>query len=187
MIQVQNGRFHLNWLGYGKGLYPSYPQLRPEFDKLWERFRGFLATEGLGEPRENQWEVTYLNHIPQVTLWKKPADLAKVFMGGILRTPNSGPSLDLDGLGCEWHYEILPRQGRLHVRMQHGRGRVSEEGKETDREIIQITMTARGPIKNYEQSGATLGEGLDLGRETIVRMFESMTSPEAQNYWGKKT
>ncbi len=67
MIQVQNGRLHLNWLG--RGQYPRYATIRPEFDQALAAFTAFVADEDLGEIRANQREITYVNQIPKGPLW----------------------------------------------------------------------------------------------------------------------
>lgn len=169
MIQVQNGRFHYNWLGQGGAEgYPRYEKVLPEFERFLAQFQAFLADRSLGEIKENQWEVTYINHIPKGTVWDSPADWPSVFRPGGL-TPEPSSKVQLETLSSACRYEIPPQQGRLHVRLQHG----SAQGTE----VLILTLTARGPIKNG------YGEGLDLGRETIVRAFKDMTSPEVHDYW----
>ncbi len=74
MIQVQNNRLHFNWLGAGGGTYPRYERVREEFSRVLGRFMAFVEEANVGELRPNQWEVTYLNHIPKGTTWTSPAD-----------------------------------------------------------------------------------------------------------------
>jgi uncharacterized protein (TIGR04255 family) len=182
MIQLQNGRFHLNWLGYMGDPYPSYSRLRPEFDRLWERFRSFVATVSLGEIVENQWEITYVDHIAKGTVWNGSEDWIKLLRG----VPFPGARIAkgrLESFGGEWHFEIEPHLGRVHIRIQHGRGTKPE--KDEPAEILVVTTTARGSIKNSRQAGLTLDAGLNLGREVVVKLFEAIFSEEAHNYWGK--
>ena len=74
MIQLQNTRFHFNWLGQAGRTYPRYEKVRTEFSDVYGRFLEFVRGEGLGELRPNQWEVTYLNHILKGTVWREPND-----------------------------------------------------------------------------------------------------------------
>ncbi|MBI3467594.1 MAG: TIGR04255 family protein [Planctomycetes bacterium] len=181
MIQVQNGRFHYNWLGKGGGQYPHYPNVRAAFDCQLAHFRSFLASSALGELRPNQWEVTYLNHIPKGTVWQTPADWPALLAG--LAAPSAGPaSTRLESAAGEWHYEIPPQLGRLHVQLVHGKGSETDDG-----ELLQLTLTARGPIS--EQTGPTdtwtqLSNGLDLGHRVIVLAFLDLTSDAAHEFWG---
>lgn len=178
MIQVQNGRFHYNWLGADGGKYPQYTEVRPGFDGVWGEFQRFLADESLGEIRPNQWEVTYVNHIPKGPLWESPADWARLFRSPTT-LPTSITSANLESFGGEWHYEIRPQLGRLHVQIQHAR-----LSSPTSPEVLRLTLTARGPIRETESERLSLDEGLNFGRSTVVRTFKELTSDEAHSYWG---
>ena len=177
MIQVQNGRFHFNWLG-GKGpQYPRYTTIRPDFDRYWSRFQDYLIEKELGKPSVNQWEITYVNHIPQGKLWASPGDWQR-----ILRIP--APSCVISGLSFErldgnWHYEIKPQKGRLHLTVQHVKSKAPEQA-----EVLRVTLTARGPVSSGSDVENSLDDGLSLGRETIVRTFCDLTTETAHKEWG---
>ncbi len=178
MIQVQNGRLHYNWVGANGGGYPRYHAVRPEFDGVLDAFRRFLAEESLGEIRPNQWEITYVNHVPKGSVWNDPADWARLFRSPIF-LPASAKVASLESFGGEWHYEIQPRRGRLHVQVQHAR--LATAGGP---EVLRLTLTARGPVQEGEEAGRGLDEGLNLGRATIVKAFKELTSDEAHCFWG---
>lgn len=174
MVQLQNGRFHYNWLGQAGGPYPHYEVIRPEFDKLHAFFQRFLADEGLAKLKPNQWEVTYLNHIQKGTVWTSPGDWSLLFRA--LPAPSAAaPSAILESFGGEWHFEIPPKRGRLHVKMNHGR-----KGKEDADEVLVLNLTARGPLSG----DASLADGLDVGRKSIVQAFANLTSEAAHKHWG---
>jgi uncharacterized protein (TIGR04255 family) len=176
MIQLQNGRLHYNWLGKDRSSYPRYKVLRPEFLSTLDRFAEFLRTEGLEEISLNQWEVTYVNHFPKGEEWKEPVDWTQVFRPPVGLSTVRGCSLD--SFGGEWHYEIPPFLGRLHVEIKHGR-----KGSAEGQEILLMTLTARGP---FDATGKTpITERLDLGHETIVSAFADLTSTDAQSHWGR--
>jgi uncharacterized protein (TIGR04255 family) len=174
MIQLQNGRLHYNWLRGNPqpagGSYPHYPEIRNEFNHLNERFLDFIKTKNLGEMKFNQWEVTYVNHLPKGSVWNTPADWSSLFcqLPGIRGSPNS--PVTLESLSSEWHFEIPPKRGRLHVHLRHG---LSDNV-----EVLILTLTARGPVRDGLQ------QGLNLGREVIVRTFKEITSESAHHYWG---
>lgn len=178
MIQVQNGRFHYNWLGHHGGPYPRYSVVRPEFDVSLELFKRFLKEVEAGELHPNQWETTYVNHIPKGSVWKVLSEWSNVveFLGEVSASQGS---VSLESLSGEWHFEIQPQRGRLHVQLKHVR-----EGSAENGEILRLTLTARGPIASRGSEGLTLDEGLNLGRETIVRTFKEITSKSAHEHWG---
>lgn len=172
MIQLQNGRLHYNWLKK-KTKYPSYDVVKPEFDKALGTFVRFADIEDLGPLEWDQWEVTYLNHILQGTVWNKPGDWATL-LAPLLGPAATVPTGSLENISATWRYEIGQQRGRLHVELQPG----SETGGER-RPILVLKLTARGPI----EEGRGLDEGLNLGHETIVKAFRALTSPSAHEYW----
>ena len=179
MLQVQNGRLHYNWLGKDGGEYPRYKNtIRPGFDKALATLKEFLAEESIGELKLNQWEVTYVNHLLKGTVWNEPADWAGLFPS--LAAPSAGTrAARLESFGGHWHYEIEPQRGRLHVELQHGRGASPDAP-----EMLEMKLTARGPIGAGEDEGLNVDQGLNLGHETIVTAFRDLTSPEAHKTWG---
>jgi uncharacterized protein (TIGR04255 family) len=181
MVQVQNGRFHYNWLGEGGGQYPKYHTVRPEFDRLYDLFTRYLSDESLGVPAEDQWEVTYVNHIPCGSVWNAVDEWTAVFRP-VATMPIRAGSARLTNLRGEWSYDIEPKMGRLHVRLQHGRRKVHDGP-----ELMIVTLTARGPLGTPESGAQTLTDGLNLGRETIVRAFYDLTTEKAHTYWGESS
>ena len=184
MIQVQNGRLHYNWLGHVGSEYPSYHKVRPEFDWALDLFRQFLANQPPREPQSepwelqpNQWEVTYVNHIPRGTVWEQPQDWTRLFPS-VAVLPAERPPVRLESLGGQWHYEIEPQRGRLHVNVSHGWRKKPDEC-----ELLVLNLTARGPVGSRGEDGLGLDEGLQLGHEIIVKAFRDLTSKRAQEYW----
>lgn len=178
MIQVQKSRFHYNWVGGHQGrTYPRYDDVRPEFDKAYDRFLKFLKKMGIGVVTPNQWEVTYVNHVPkEVGLWESPSEWNTLF-SDLPQLGDLGEIASLEGLQGEWHYEITPKKGRLHVQILSG----VQTGPSTEkRELLVMKLTARGAI----DGSIDLNNGLNLGRQTIVRAFSSLISSKARTHWG---
>lgn len=176
MIQIQSTRFICNWRKRGSD-YPSYETLRPEFDRRFDRFVRFTREAGLGEPKPNQWEMTYVNHIEKGTLWRQPEDWPNVLPD--FYAPLRGVcGQRFESFGGEWHLVIEPTRGRLHVAVQHAK--ISEPA---GTEVLVLQLTARGPID--EKKGWSLDAGLKLGHETIVSSFAAMTSESAHKHWGR--
>ena len=179
MIQVQDTRLHYNWIGKRGEDYKRYPKVRPKFDRVYELFREFLQSEKLDIPKENQWEVTYVNHIPRASGWNTPEDWPGLFIG----LPGPWGAMPLgevrpESVAGAWHFEIPPQRGRLHVDLKHVRTAVPEA-----KELMRLTLTARGAIGKSAEGETALSEGLDLGRRTIVRAFAGLTSTEAHRIW----
>ncbi len=179
MIQLQNGRLHFNWLGQPGREYPRYERVREGFVCALEHLSTFLAQEKLGDFRPNQWEVTYLNHIPQGTVWNTPDDWT--FFRPLALIPTIEGAIRGESFSGGWHFVIPDQIGRLHVEWQHAKKSEPEQ-----QEIIVLTFTARGPIEQSEDALQAVLAGVDLGRETIVRSFREFMNDTANNYWGLK-
>ena len=178
MIQVQNGRLHYNWIRRPNNDYLRYGKVRPKFDAVLEAFTGFLRKEGFEGLKPNQWEVTYVTHIPKGSVWRSPADWAELFVGFPTPSPNPG-DVQLESFAGAWHYVIPERRGRLHVDAKHARTQ-----DEAQMEVLRLTLTARGPVAaTSTEGGCRLSDGLDLGRRVIVEAFSEMFSAEALAYW----
>jgi len=182
MIQVQNGRLHFNWVGTGGGGYPRYASVRKGFVEVLDLFEKHIVDEKLGDFRPNQWEVTYVNHIAKGTVWNTPRDWN--FFSPLASLPRFEGVVDGESFQGEWHFVIPERRGRLHVQWQHG-----VKASPGLQEMIVLTLTARGPLGDEVVGGAAndrqkVLEGLDSGRETIVRFFRHAMSRSANEYWG---
>ncbi len=181
MIQVQNGRLHFNWLGQTGGEYPRFENVRREFTWVLQRFIEFVDREGLGDFRPNQWEVTYVNHIPRGTVWETAKDW------GFFQPLGSVPTIDGlvhgEDFTGEWSFVIREQRGRLHIRWQHG---LESDPEQEGQEFIRLTLTARGPVEENDDALQPVLAGLDLGRETIVWSFREFMTDEANKHWGLK-
>lgn len=172
MIQVQPTRFHFNWRRREHS-YPSYGTVVSEFEIHFAAFRRFADEAGFGPLLLNQWEITYLDRVPQGDLWQTPADWHRVFPGLFAPLPS------LDGVtsehfGGEWVFEIIPKFGRLHVSARH----VHDD----DGIALLIETTARGPL-GRTAGPAELRVGLDTGHRIAVDTFFQFASQEAIRTW----
>jgi uncharacterized protein (TIGR04255 family) len=179
MLQVQNGRLVYNWIGSEGKEYARYETIRRQFDSLRESFKVFLAEQGLRAMSPNQWEMTYINHLPKSTVWNTVSDWSKVFSFHAI-PPTEVNKCRLESVGGNWVYEIEPELGRLHMQLRHGK-----DPKGT--EILIFNLTARGPIKDAEGVDGNVDAGLNLGHEVIVNTFTELTSHEARSYWGQES
>lgn len=177
MVQLQNGRLHYNWLtGPEQASYPDYSTVREEFDRALNGFRSFLIREHLNPFSPDQWEITYVNHIPQGTVWNTPSDWVRV-LSALLGRTDQIKTTRFESCGGSWRFEITPQRGRLHVELSHGWTNDQES-----QQLLMLKLTARGPI---QRNGLSLDEGLNLGHDAIVQTFREITSRRAREYWGE--
>lgn len=177
MIQIQPTQFHYNRNRIG-GEYPRYKVVRAEFDRWFELFSRFVLDAKLGDITPNQWELTYIDGIPRGNLWDTPADWNQV-LPGLLSSPGFLGTHRLESFGGEWHFEILPQRGRVHVAVQLARvGDASEP-------VLLLQATARGPIG--KEGVATVEEGLEIGHRAALDLFVGTTSAKAHQAWGRSS
>ena len=179
MLQVQNGRLHFNWLGNVSTSYPRYETVRAGFVEALERFAAFVSQADVGRFQPNQWEVTYINQVPQGTVWNTPNEWT--FFSPLCGVPTIEGVIQGENFTGQWHFVIPEQRGRLHIEWQHA---LSAMPDQPEREVIQLTLTARGPLDSKSESIQPVLDGLNLGRETIVRSFSGLMTKEANDYWG---
>lgn len=176
LVQIQNTRFIYNWRKRTGG-YPSYGELLPEFDSHFAEFSRFVSDARLGELNLNQWEMTYVNHIPKGELWNVPEDWATI-LPRLYVPALAMPGIALETLAAEWSLNIHKNRGRLHVSLKHGR-----TGSPTGPEVLILQLTARGPIAQPMDPHGDL----ELAHEFIVRSFTEMTSETAHERWRRRS
>ena len=176
LIQVQRNRFIVNWRKIqGDEVYPRYVNdIRPRFQREWERFKGYVAAQQLGAVSVQQCEVTYINDIPQGQGWTTPADTARLFApwsGKVTEGFLSSPEM----LNIAGSFLMPEDQGRLHFIIQRAFRKTDES------QILQLRLTARGRPRSGDTAGVLAW--MDLGREWIVRGFTDLTTAEAHRLW----
>lgn len=177
MIQLQNGRMHLNWLGEDGGQYPRYASIRKEFAGILDQLLEFADEKKLGKLSPDHWEVTYVNHIPKGTVWESPSDWS--FFRPLGSAPTVEGVFQAESFSGEWHFVIPDERGRLHVHWQH-----AKQEKDEGAELIRLTLTARGAVSIGEDPKTGILAGIDLGRSTIVKAFQALMTDRASQAWG---
>jgi uncharacterized protein (TIGR04255 family) len=174
LVQVQDDRFHQNWRKLKeKDAYPRYQTLYPEFKKSWETFKSFVRESGLGTPSPDQYELTYVNQLPQGQGWTCLVDIGNIFKdfqckidGRFLPEPES----------VDWRriYRLGNEMGRVHVSLKTA---LTKEAKK----IMVFELTVRGFSKG------PMDEWFSLAHEWIVKGFADLTTDRIQKeLWHQK-
>ena len=176
MVQIQNGRLIVNWLKGEDNTYPRFSQTGEELRRVFELLKVFLEQNTLDQPRINQWEVTYVNHIPQGVLWKQAEDLKELFPSLLVTSKNTS-EYKLESIEANWRMLLPDNRGRLHVELNHG----WKDQNPSSEQVIVLQFTARGPVDI--EKNQTLESGLNIGHDSIVRTFTESTSAKAHQHW----
>lgn len=170
LLQLQRDRFLHNWRkGSEDREYPRFPAVFSRFSDAWDGWLDFCRGELEAEPAVNQYELTYVNHIPAGDGWETLADTGRIFRD--LTWAENHDFLPAPE-GLQWHSQFrMPNtSGRLHVKIHKGVRRSD------DKPILMCELTARGidPEKS-------MSEWFELGREWIVRGFADLTTDFAHD------
>ncbi len=177
LVQVQSTSFIQNWRKRDKNdPYLHYDELKPSFQRLWEKFCQFLHRHKVEPPTIQACEVTYVNHIDRGQGWKTFADLGNVVKGWSSATSSEFlPAPQTISMSLVYP---IGKQGHLNVLLQPG---IREsDGTET----IQLTLSAR--CRPVGSSAKDLAETFDLGREWVVRGFVDFTTEAMHSLWKPK-
>ena len=178
LLQVQHDRILHNWRKREAAQeYPRYEAIRARFERDLALFEEFLSSEGLGNLRPNQCEVTYINtidvpdddnvhqHLERVTpLWTGQLSEAHPYV-----TENA---------------TLQTRFLLRHDDQPFGRAFVVFTPAfmvASNRPVWRLEITVRGkPSHDSVQEAFKL---LDEGRDIVVRTFAGVTTPEMWRLW----
>jgi uncharacterized protein (TIGR04255 family) len=183
LAQVQPDRFVYNWRKVkGAGVYPRLNTVLPEFWRAFETFQEFLKDNALPDPAINQCELSYFNNIDvyeDETYEDAFSRVFRVWTGGIMPESLKNAYLEPDAGNFTRTYILRLSDdspvARIHVIGVAGM-------RQTDR-VIRLTFVFRGPWSGPAESA--LAEFMALGREAIVRLFDSMISDQMHAEWGR--
>jgi uncharacterized protein (TIGR04255 family) len=174
LLQFQSDRFVRNWRkNPGATEYPRYEALRDRFEKDFKILLEVLRSE----PKINQCELTYVNHIDLGNSGDlELSDVLAPFCG-----TNSDTFLSArEGSQVNMRYvmraeDVSKPIGRLHI--------AAEQIALPNKNLVTITLTSRGEPVGPGLAG--LLSFLDLARNWIVRGFTSVTTPKMHKHWGR--
>lgn len=180
IVQVQRDRFLHNWKKVEPDdEYPRYTHVIQMFRERLTAFDAFLAEEQLGTIEPLQYEMTYVNHIPQGHGWTCPANVGDVFPD-FIRQANTGRFLpEPDQLNWRTSFPLPMQQGRLHAVIRH-----VQPGSDSD-PILLFELTARGMPNDTTREA--MWSWFDLAHEWIVRGFTDLTSENVRKSVWRQT
>jgi uncharacterized protein (TIGR04255 family) len=177
IVQVQRDRFLHNWKKVdAEDEYPRYSNVIKKYKKRLESFDQFLAETGLGPIEPLQYEMTYVNHIPQGHGWNHLEDAGNVFPDFVRRSNSNRFLPEPDQVNWRTSFPLPGEQGRLHAVIRHVQ-------RPTDNKpMLLFELTARGIPKDRSRDAAWTW--FDLAHEWIVRGFTDLTDEEIRkNVW----
>jgi uncharacterized protein (TIGR04255 family) len=180
IIQVQRDRFLHNWRKLQPtDEYPRYEKVFKMFQSHFASFQDFLNDIGVGPVAPCQYEMTYVNIIPQGQGWETDDDIGKVFRDFCWRREKQRFLPHPDSIDWQSSFPLPNQAGRLRMHIQSGIRRTD------NRRVFRFELTARGIGSNTAPE--KMQEWFDLAHEWIVRGFADLTTPQIQrDAWGLK-
>ena len=167
IVQLQRDRIVLNWRKLSDDVYPEFPKLRGELDRILELLEAYGSEFQLWPLRARQTEVTYINQVERDALPKGGLlGSAPMNWPEWLGTPESlqlqqtFTSTAADGSPSRLYITIAPA-GRFH---------------------IQLNLTCKSRPNSGELAQAL--RMIDSSHDRVVHAFRAAIAPELRKKWG---
>lgn len=180
IIQVQRDRFVFNWRKVKlEDSYPRYDNVFSSFQEKLTTVKDFLSNGDI-QLNPSQYELTYINQIPECDIWKNIDELDKVFPNFSLNFDSSLILKEPENANMRISFMLPNKMGRLHASIKTGATRRIDNKK-----LIIFELTARGI-----ESNSNLDEmkgWFDIAHEWIVKGFTDLTSkPIQEELWKRR-
>lgn len=173
IVQVQRDRFLHNWKKVRpEDEYPRYTNVIDLFREHLSTFDAFITDVGLGGVEPLQYELTYVNHIPQGEGFDSLGGIGGVLPDFGWRSDDKRFLPTPERVNWRTSFTLPEKAGRLHATIRNG------VRNEDGRPLLLLELTARGFGK--DGSRAEMWKWFDLGHEWIVRAFADMTDENVQ-------
>lgn len=180
LLQLQADRLNFNWRSReGADPYPRFKTIEPQFFDLLNTFGRFLADTDIGVILPTSAELTYINILEQGREWNTAEDFPVVFKD--LAWGHEKARFLPYPTKMSWaiSFALPNQQGTLSARLKPAI-RIADA-----QEIMQLEMVANYPVQDV--SLEMLAPWYELAHEWIVKGFDDLTRPEAQQkFWGRK-
>lgn len=174
IIQVQRDRFLHNWRKLQPTAeYPHYETVFTMFQRHFSSFQEFLNELQLGPVIPRQYEMTYVNVIPQGEGWDTGGDIGQVFRDFCWKQDGQRFLPYPDGVDWRTSFPLPNNAGRLRMHIQSGIRRTD------NRPVFRFELTARGI--GSDTALEKMPEWFTLAHEWIVRGFADSTTAQIQH------
>lgn len=180
LIQVQRDRLLHNWRKEkATDKYPHYDYVIDKFRAALAKFEEFLKRNNLDPVEPLQFELTYVNHIPQDEGWHDLNELGEVLPDFSWRPKPDRFLPHPETINWQATFLMPERSGRLHQSIRLAKRRT--DGRPT----LVLELTARGI--GDDKSRSAMWDWFNLAHEWIVLGFTDMTGESVQKaVWKRK-
>jgi uncharacterized protein (TIGR04255 family) len=177
LVQVQRNRFLYNWRERKEGNeYPGYEKVINNFVRYLSLFQEFLVEENLGNIATKEYELTYIDLIPQGQGWENLGNLEKVFPNLLSLTGQGIPSTNVRVINWQTILDLPNGLGQLSIAIRSGQRKTNNQPLL----LIQTRALSKGQSESMQA-------WFDAAHTTITELFLNLVSSEIQKkFWGRK-
>jgi uncharacterized protein (TIGR04255 family) len=181
IIQIQKDRFIYNWKQNSpEENYPKHEKIFLNFRENLNKLVLFLEESHLGSIIPLQYEITYINHLPQGEAWQTLKDLGQIFPDFNWQTGKSRLMSTAESISWKTSFLLPDKMGRLHVTIR------SAKRSQDNHPLILLELTARG-IGKATSVDMDMDNWFNTSHQKILAAFTELTSEDAQvKLWGRK-
>ena len=177
LIQFQSDRFYYNWRRR-KDEYPRYQFVIKNLECVLNTLSDFFNDFGLGQFKPLEYELTYINHIPQGQGWNSAENLEGVFRDFNWSATAHGFLPDPTTVSWQSAFELPGNKGRLNTGLRMAT-------RTTDKApvlVLELRATGIGESSTVD----AFREWFDLAHEWIVKGFTDLTTPLVHKIWERE-
>lgn len=174
LIQFQNDRIYFNWRKRESD-YPRYEYMISNFETVFNVIKDFFSEFNLGKLELQEYELTYINHIPRGMGWETIDDLSEVFSDFIWNKPKTRFLPIPKEVSWTAGFPIQDQKGILTASLKQG------TRKEGELPVFVFELRALG-----FDSEDTFRNWFDIVHEWIVRGFTDLTTNKMHKIWGRE-
>lgn len=180
ILQVQRDRFTFNWRKTKSGQkYPGFSAIFESFEGFYNRFCQTIKNMDIGLLTPLQYELTYIDQLPQGDSWNTLYDIGKIYDPFVDFQQSDSFWSDADFVNLRVSFPIPNLQGRLHLAVGN---RVKHPEQQ---QTLQTDFTARGFSENTESE---MNMWFELAHDQIREKFSSIFTEDIQTHvWKRKS
>jgi uncharacterized protein (TIGR04255 family) len=177
LVQFQIDRFYFNWRRRHSD-YPRYDYVIKKFESVLNTIVNFFGELELGELKPIEYELSYINHIPNGQGWNTIDDLPKIFPDFVWKQTKKRFLPSPEKVTWQTEFLLPEKKGHLIVNLKQA---IRTEDKVT---LLILELKTRGICESAHKEA--IREWFDLAHEWIVRGFTDLTTPKIQKIWERE-
>lgn len=185
MIQLQPTRFYYNWIkSQEKQVYPRYSQVYKRFAEWHAKFTNFVSANDIGSLDRLEYNLTYVNLIPQGQGWNSLKDIHRVLPDISWKKSRKRKYISEP---ADFHFRyvfpINENPGRVAASIQRGIRKVDNVP------VLRFELVAQATVADGlpEYTERSMAQWFEAAREAIVLGFLDLTDEKVQlKYWGRR-